>query len=112
MIFLMLVADLHAQSTATLQGNISDQTGSVISGATIALQNAETFDVRTIQSDGEGFDQAAALEAGTYRLEIRAAGFQALVVDGFRVEVGTNVRRDFRLGVGAVSQSVQVTAKT
>ena len=70
LVSLMLAAlslSAFAQSTATLQGSVTDQSGSLISGAKVTVRNQATGAERIVQTDTDGNYQAAALPPGVYR---------------------------------------------
>ena len=75
--FLMLVAALLAtspalaQSTATLQGTVTDAKGAVLPNATVVARNRSTSSERTTQTDSDGNYQFAALPVGVYTVEVR-----------------------------------------
>jgi hypothetical protein len=98
------------QSAPTLQGNVVDPVGAVVAGASITVGNRETSIARHAQTDREGNYQVAALPVGTYRVEVRAEGFQPQIVQNLVIEVGRTVVQDFSLRVGSISQEVTVTA--
>ena len=99
-----------AQSTATLQGRVTDPDGAVVPGVHISVRNQETRTERTTRTDDEGNYQVAALPVGPYRVEVRVAGFQTQIVENLIVEVGRSVVQDFQLRVGDISQEMTVTS--
>jgi hypothetical protein len=98
-----------AQATATIEGEIVDQTGAVIPGGEIAARSPVIGVARIAVADGSGRYQFASLPVGDYRLEVRASGFKTQVVERLRIEVGQTVTQDFQLEVGDISQQVTVT---
>src|SRR6185295_5889535 len=66
----------YFQSTAVLQGRVVDQNGAVVARAQLSAQNTATGLDRTGQTDSEGNYQIAALPVGSYRVEVKAAGFR------------------------------------
>ena len=82
---LMLVAALLAtpsalaQSTAVLQGTVSDSKGAVLPNATVTAKNRSTSTERTTQTDSEGNYQFAALPVGSYNIEVQVQGFKTQV---------------------------------
>jgi len=100
----------YGQSTATLFGRIFDPDGAVVPGATITMVNRATSEAWTAQTDVQGNYQIAALPAGSYRIEVAAAGFQSQVVESASIEIGRTLAQDFRVQVGTASEDVTVTA--
>lgn len=112
---LMLVAFssiAFGQSTATLQGTVTDPSGAVVPGAKITVRNQATSLERIAQTDSDGNYQVAALPPGAYRIEALAQGFERQVVGNLTLEVSRIVTQNFQLKVGNVSQEVSVTADT
>src|SRR5580704_2426040 len=65
----------NAQSSGTVTGTVTDSTGAIVPNATITAHNSATG-VDTIRtSNGSGL-YVLVLQAGTYRIEGSAAGFQ------------------------------------
>jgi carboxypeptidase family protein/TonB-dependent receptor-like protein len=114
-VILMLAAlslSAFAQSTATIQGSVTDPSGSAISGAKVTLRNLATGFERIVQTDSDGNYQAAALPPGVYQVEAQAQGFGALSIKDLTLEVSRIVVQNFQLKVGDVTQVLTVTADT
>ena len=114
--FLMLVAALLAtssalaQSTATLQGTVTDSKGAVLPNATVVVRNRNTSTERTTQTDSDGNYQVAALPVGVYTVEVRVEGFKTQVADQVRLEVAKTAVQNFQMDVGAISEQVLVSS--
>src|SRR5687768_4514300 len=114
--FLLLVAALPAtpsalgQSTAVLQGTVSDAKGAVLPNATVTARNRGTSSQRTTQTDSEGNYQFAALPVGSYTVEVKVEGFKTGVADQVTVEVAKTVVQNFQMDVGAISEQVLVSS--
>jgi hypothetical protein len=110
--FVLLTSSLNvlAQSTATIQGAVADESGAVVARAKIVARNTATGIERTTETDGAGNYLIASLPVGIYRLEIHAQGFQSAIVNDLILEVGKTVAQNFQLKVGGVTQEVSVTA--
>src|SRR5689334_6490464 len=67
-VMLLSVAPLWAQSTATLQGTVTDAQGAIVPGASVTATNEATGVPRSVITDNAGHYQMAALPAGSYRL--------------------------------------------
>ena len=115
-IFLMLVAALLAtstalgQSTATVQGTVTDSKGAVLPNATVVVRNKSTATERTTQTDSDGNYQVAALPVGLYTVEVRVQGFKTQVADQVTLEVAKTVVQNFQMDVGAISEQVLVSS--
>src|ERR1700682_5957096 len=77
------------QSTATLQGTVSDAKGAVIPNATVTARNQATSIERTVQTDGAGNYKMAALPAGLYTVQVQATGFKRQIVNDLSIEVAS-----------------------
>jgi hypothetical protein len=108
---LIVAAPLWAQSTATLQGTVTDAQGAVVPGAQVTAFNEDTGVQRSALSDATGGYQMAALPTGSYRLEATLSGFQPKVVKGIRLEVARTVVMNLQLTLGNVAEQVAVTAE-
>jgi outer membrane receptor protein involved in Fe transport len=97
------------QSTAVLQGTVTDQAGAVVTGVKITVRNQATGVERTTETDSNGAYQVAALPVGVYRIEVRANGFQSQNVSDLTLEVSQTVVKNFQLTVGGVTQEVSIS---
>jgi Carboxypeptidase regulatory-like domain/TonB dependent receptor len=99
---------VHAHSTASLEGQVIDQHGAIIGSAEIIVVSRDIGITRVALTDDEGRYQIVALPVGSYRIEVRARGFQTQVIESETLEVGRRVTQNFQLQVGDVSQVVIV----
>ena len=100
---------VYAQSTASIEGVITDQHGALVAEAEIRASDSTIGVSRVTVTDDSGRYQIPALPIGSYRLEVRAKGFQTRMLERLHVEVGRRLTQDFELQIGDVSQSVTVT---
>jgi hypothetical protein len=92
-------------------GTVTDTQGKVVVGAKIAITNIGTAVTRNLVSNGVGDYTAPAMQPGLYSLFAEAPGFKRVERANIRLEVGNDVRIDFQLVPGAVSETVRVTAE-
>ena len=107
---LLVSSPVLAQSTATLQGTVTDSKGAVIPNATVTVRNRSTSFERTTHTDTDGNYQVAALPVGAYTVEAKIEGFKTQVADNVTVEVAKTVIQNFQMDVGAISEQVQVSS--
>jgi len=100
----------YTQSTAAIRGLATDESGAVVTGARIDLSNPATGQNWTYTTDAGGQYVFSQLKPGEYRIRVVAAGFRAYVRDGIVLQVGQQAGIDVRLSLGAVTESVQVSA--
>ncbi len=110
---LLCVPALHAQTTATLLGTVSDQSGAVVPNAKVTLQNESSGDVRTTETNQIGRFTFAAIEPGTYTIQIAAANFRGWKRNGFVMNASdTRSLDDIKLEVGSTAENVTVVAES
>ena len=98
------------QTTATLTGNVTDATGASVAGVIIKATNQETNAARETISNEQGSYSLPFLSAGEYVVEASRGGFQGAKVNQLSLQVGQTVRVDLALQVGAVNESISVSA--
>ncbi len=99
-----------AQANSNMTGIVTDQTGAVVSGATIALTDTATGTEKSTVSSATGLYEIAGLNPSTYNMTVTAQGFQTVEKKGIVVNVSSTVRTDIALTVGSESQTVTVEA--
>ena len=90
-------------------GTVSDQTGGVISGATVTVIDKDRGVARTLTTDQAGEYNAPTLIPGTYTVRVEAKGFKLLERQNVELEVGREVRVDLTLQPGEQNQTITVT---
>jgi hypothetical protein len=101
----------QAQSTAVLNGTVTDPSGAAIASARVVVQNVATGVEWNAQTNGDGLYVLPSLPPGSYQITVTKDGFQKLVVTGLTLDVATSVTKDLRMSVGSTSQTVQVTTE-
>jgi len=108
---LLPVSGLFAQSfTADILGIVKDTSGGLVPGASLSLTEVGTGQVLTATSAAAGDYSFSALQPGRYRLEVSKSGFQTKTISDIVLLVGQHTRIDVLLAVGAVMQTVEVSA--
>src|ERR1700761_8356932 len=103
---------LHPQAIGggQIQGTVTDETGSAVSGATVEAVQTESGLHRVVTSGADGGYNLPSLPVGPYTLKVTATGFSIYNQSGIVIQVGNELRVDVKLQVGGVAQTVQVTA--
>src|SRR5262245_41286268 len=96
-------------TSAVLTGTVTDATGSVRPGATVAVASVERGTTRTTITDRVGVYRQPILEPGSYDLRIEQAGFAPRVFGDIQLTVGQIAVYDVQLSLGTVASSVEVT---
>src|SRR4029453_6155625 len=106
----LLTPSALAQSTAAIQGTVTDPSGAVVPNARITVRNTSTGIERTTQTDESGIYQIAALPVGTYRIEAQVQGFGTQVANDLPLQVSQTAVQNFQLQLGGVTQQINVAA--
>ena len=102
---------LHAQTTAQISGVVTDNTGAVIPGASVALVNEATQDTRVVKSNGDGLYSFPALLPSSYTIKVTAKGFEPKTLTGLVLHAGDERSIPaFALAIGSETQTVTVEA--
>ena len=99
------------ENRATIVGTITDPQGNALPNATIKATNTETNTTTATTSNDSGLYTLPFLPAGRYQITISANGLKTLVRDGVELRVGDRTQLDFSMEVGAVTETVNVTAQ-
>src|SRR5271163_3480959 len=110
---MLLGSPLSAQSTfGSVSGSVTDASGSAVPDAQVTLTDIGTAAKQTYTTGSDGLYQFVNLNPGEYRLDFEKAGFKHTKRDSVAVQVQQAVRIDATMEVGAVNQTVEVTAET
>ena len=96
----VLAATVCFGQNAQVSGSIRDPSHLSVSGADVRILNEQTGGRRNTLSNESGFYSLPSLAPGNYRITVRAAGFETIVRDGIKLEVGDTARLDFDLTIG------------
>src|SRR5579862_248235 len=105
----VLCAGAAIGQNAELSGLLLDPSNLTVSGAEVTIRNDQTGGRRSTRSNESGFYSLPALSPGLYRLWIRATGFETIVREGIRLEVGDTARINFSLRLGDFRTVVTVS---
>lgn len=97
---------------ATIEGTVTDDSGAVLPGVTVTVTNIDTGDVRVAVTNESGVYRAPLLPLGAYRVSAELQGFRRYERTGLTLSAGQVAVVDVRLGVGAITEVVSVTADT
>ncbi len=97
-------------SGATLTGVIADPGKAIIPGATILIKNNGTGLTRTAKANSAGLYNVSDIEPGLYTVTVFQQGFSTFTAKNVQLNVGLTRSLDITLGVGAVTEDVEVFA--
>ena len=110
---LLFSASAFAQSgNATLNGTVTDGTGALIPSAHVSVTKLATGVAKTVDTTSSGLYVVTALIPGTYKVEIKAAGFKTEAVNDVKLVIDEVARVDARLEVGVATQNLTVTGES
>jgi len=110
----VLLASGAAAQTAmgSVHGIVKDATGAVLPGAMVVLVNQGT-NVKTERvTNSSGYYVFVNVRPGTYTLTVEMQGFSKAAVAAFSVGVDETVARPISMQIGAMTESVEVSATT
>ena len=98
-------------AVGTLLGNVTDESGGAVPGATVTATETRTNISRTAVSNAGGNYTFSNLAPGLYRVDGELVGFRKFSRENVEVSVNTTVRVDIALSVGQLEESVMVTGE-
>src|SRR5271165_3865918 len=106
-----IVSPAHSQTdTGTIYGSVTDPTGAVVPSATVRLIDTDRGAQSAALTATNGFYNFASVRPGHHRMEVDKNGFKQLHLDGITLNVQDNLEENFRLSVGAASETITVDA--
>ncbi len=107
-----LALSLQAQTyQGRILGSVTDQTGAVVSAATVVITNTATGVSRKVATTATGDFVAPNLEPGPYSVTVEAPSFKKEQRTGLQLEVAKDIRLTFKLTAGAATEVVTVTGE-
>src|SRR5262245_51955323 len=113
-IALVLLATIPALSQVargTIVGTVSDASGAVIPGVSVTVTHTGTNQSRQTVTNEQGNFETSLLPIGQYRVTAELPGFKTENRQNITLSVGDRLRVDFRLLVGEVAETVDVSAE-
>jgi len=107
---LMSLPSFAQMETATLSGTVMDRSGAVVADAQVQVTNSDTSVTASTITNNSGIYVIPSLKPGRYRIAVSKIGFKQVVVTDVILNVQDVVSRNFNLDVGAISESITVTA--
>ena len=113
---LALLLSLSAGSAAAqtnsgqISGTIRDSQGGVLPGVTVTVTNVDTGITWTEVTSPLGTYTVTNLPVGRYTVNAELAGFRKAERSGFALTADGRITADFALGVGGLTEAVEVTA--
>src|SRR3954470_2831459 len=93
-----------------ISGVVSDTSGAAVPAAQVVITHKATNTTVKLSTTNAGEYNAAALNPGEYALEGTAQGFRRFFQQNLVLVASSTLRLDVQLQVGAVTETVEVTA--
>jgi hypothetical protein len=93
----------------SIQGTITDPSGAIIPSASVTITGTDTGFVKTLTTDSAGYYSLGPLIPGNYSVTVVATGFERMVIKTV-VRTGTATNGNFKLTLGATTETVEVNA--
>jgi Carboxypeptidase regulatory-like domain len=98
---------------AQIIGQVKDQGGGVLPGVTVTITSPALQVAQMVSVTNElGEYRVAALPIGSYEVTFELAGFQTVRRQGVQLTQGFTARIDVSLGLGGVTETVQVSGQS
>jgi hypothetical protein len=105
-------SNCFAQSdSASISGRVTDPSGAIVHGVEIQLQSADRGTNQTTVTNENGIYVFPFVQPGIYNVTIRKSGFQQLDYVGLTANTQDHIEQNFKLSLGAASESVTVSAE-
>lgn len=101
----------NAISTGSISGQVTDESGAVIVGATVTVESVAAGVKLNTKTNGTGFYRFSSLSVGAYRISVSQIGFKTIIIDNVLVEIGQNTADNATLQVGKLTESVTITGE-
>ena len=87
-----------------ISGTVRDQSSAFVAGATVTVKNDKTGEVRSIETNDDGFFVIAPLKPSTYTISAEKAGFAVIEYPQMPVAVGQELALDFEFKPAGVQE--------
>jgi hypothetical protein len=110
--FLGAALAVAQETRGNISGTVADPQGGVIAGASVTVRSLDTAVATPVKTNSSGYYLASLLIPGKYEVTVEAAGFKRSVRSGLILGSASRWISTVKLEVGAVSESVTVSADT
>jgi hypothetical protein len=99
------------QTTAAITGTVVDEGGAAINGATVTVTDTDRGTTYTAKTNDGGIYNFVRVPIGNYQVKADATGFQSALQTGLILVLNQTARIDFKMHVGTVTTTAQVTSE-
>ena len=100
------------QITAAITGTVVDSAGASLNGAAVTVTDVDRGTVYDTKTSDSGRFNLSQVPIGTYDVKVEASGFETIIQSHLTLVLNQTARLDFKMKVGAVTNTVQVTSET
>jgi len=104
------VAAWSQSNVGYISGSVTDSTGAAVPNCAVTATHTQTGQKQTVSTQDTGLYVFASLPAGTYNLSAEKQGFRNTERTGLVLDAASRRSVDFILEVGALAESVSVSA--
>jgi outer membrane receptor protein involved in Fe transport len=110
-LFMAVATMAQTQTTGTVEGVVTDQTGAVVPAVTVTLSGPNLIRPQTATTDSDGAYRFASVPPGRYNLDVAAAkGFNAYKQENVEVNLARGTTANISLTVAGAGATVDVVA--
>jgi hypothetical protein len=106
---LFAAAPALAQTDGRVVGNIHDQSGAFVAGATVTVINEGTREERTAVSNANGLAVVASLKPAMYTIRVTSPNFAPTEYTAMKVSAAQEITLDFELHPQGVTEAITVS---
>ena len=107
----LIVCPAFSQTfVSSLGGTVTDASGAVVQSAVVTATGVETGVATKTATNATGVYEFPSLQQGNYRVSAEAPGFKQYVYQRIVLDVGAQVRLNFKLELGSANTTVEVTS--
>src|SRR5712672_3253399 len=96
-------------TTGTVQGDVLDERGGSVAGATVEARNLDTNFTQTEKTNSDGHFAFLSLAPGRYQLTINQPGFASVLQQNVNLTVGQVITIPVTMKISSVSQQIVVS---
>jgi hypothetical protein len=101
-----------AQTRATLNGTVTEQSDAVVSEVDVTIRNVATGWTSKVKTDSSGYYTLPNIPPGVYEIKAERSGFATYAQTGIELHVADTLTLDVKLSVGNVTETVMITQET
>jgi Carboxypeptidase regulatory-like domain len=102
----------HAQQTGQIFGKVSDTSGGVMPGVTVTASSPVLLQPLVAITSETGTYQFSQVPIGVYTVTFELVGFNVVTQPNVRIEIGFSAQVNAKLTIGAVQETINVSASS